>query len=103
MQYALDNHPHIKETASPRRLEAFRFSIEQLLERLSHCLTWGRTNILDDPNTPIVFEGEVYATTFQYLKGLIPDHLPKDGIENLQEYIDYLIQKLPSYRYFGIK
>jgi hypothetical protein len=35
VQYALDNYPHIKETASPRRLEAFCFSIEQILERLS--------------------------------------------------------------------
>jgi len=96
-EYALEIHPQIKETMSPRQLEAFQFSIEQFLEQLSHCLTWGRNNILNDPDYPIYSSDEVYATAFGRLKCLIPEHLPIDGIEQLREHIDYLLQMLPRY------
>ncbi len=96
-QYALDAYPEIKEIASPHRLEAFYFSLEQFLERLEHCLTWGRTNSLEKPVTPVVLDDEVYVTAFEQLKTLIPDHLPDDGIDQLKEYIDYLVKSLPNY------
>jgi DNA-directed RNA polymerase specialized sigma24 family protein len=96
-QCALDAYPEIKATTSPRRLEAFYFSLEQFLERLGHCLTWGRTNSLEKPVTPVVLDDAVYVTAFEQLKTLIPDHLPDDGIEQLKEYIDYLVKRLPNY------
>jgi len=101
-QYALDAYPKIKETISPRRLEAFYFSLGQFLERLSHCLTWGRANSLTDPVTPVVVDDEVYATAFEHLKTLIPDRFSNDGIEQLKEYIDGLVQNLPTYRHLSI-
>lgn len=100
--YALAAYPQIRNNASPRRLEAFYFTIEQFLERLSHCLIWGRSNNLDNPSTPIVLSDEVYITTFEHLKNSIPAHLPTNGVEQLKEYIDYLIARLPEYRHLAI-
>jgi HEAT repeat protein len=102
-QYALDAYPEIKATTSPRRLEAFYFSLEQFLENLGHCLTWGRNNSLDKPVTPVVLDDEIYTTAFEQLKSLIPDHLPDNGIEQLKEYIDYLVESLPNYRHISIE
>lgn len=101
-QYALEAHSDVKGSISQRRLEAFYFSIEQFLERLNHCLTWGRTNSLTNPVTPVVLDDEVYVVAFEHLKSLIPNHLPDDGIEQLKEYIDYLVQNLPNYRHISI-
>lgn len=100
-RYVLDTHPQIQGTLSPQKLEAFNFSIEQFIEQLSHCLIWGRTNILEYQNTTKVLENEAYSTAFEHLKTLIPHHLPENGIENLQEYIDFLVQKIPSYQHFS--
>jgi Effector-associated domain 10 len=102
VQYTLDSHPRIRETLSPGRRDAFHFSFEQFLERLSHCLNWGRSNSLDQPVTSVVLDDEAYVTAFEKLKTLIPDHLPDDGIEQLQEYIDYLIKSLPNYRHISM-
>lgn len=116
-QYALDAYPEIQDGISPRRLEAFYFSLKQFLEQLSYCLIWGRTNSLDKPGTPVVLDDKVYVTAFEQLKSLISDrlsedrteqskkdidYLPDDGIEQLKEYIDYLVLKLPSYRHIFI-
>lgn len=101
-QHALGIYPQVKESISALRVEAFQFSIEQFLERLSHCLTWGRTNILDNPTTPLVLDDEIYAVVFENFRSLIPDHLPSEGINQLQEYIDYLIQNLSNYSHITI-
>jgi Effector-associated domain 10 len=101
-EFALDAYPRIKEALSPRRLEAFYFSLEKFVERLTHCLTWGRTSGLDNPVTALVLDEIVYTTAFENLKTMIPDHLPDDGIDQLKEYIDYLIKSLPSYRHISI-
>jgi molybdopterin converting factor small subunit len=101
-QYALNAHPQILETASSRSLEAFYFSIEQFLEQLSHCLTWGRTNSIDNSTTPIVLADEIYVATFGHLRNIIPTHLPDSGIKQLEEFIDYLVQSLPNHRHLSI-
>jgi hypothetical protein len=102
-QTALEQYPEIKEVVSPQQLEAFYFSLEQFLERLGHCLIWGRINNLDKPVTPVVLDDNVYFAAFENLKTLIPSYLPDDGIDQLKEYIDYLIKKLPSYRHISIE
>jgi hypothetical protein len=101
--YALTKYPQIRETISSRRLEVFYFSISQFLETLSHCLTWGRTNALENPITPVVVDDEIYITAFEHLKSLIPSHLPVDGISQLTEYTDYLIINLPTYNHLIIE
>ncbi|MBD2091405.1 hypothetical protein H6F67_16295 [Microcoleus sp. FACHB-1515] len=101
-QHALNLHPQIRETASPRSLEAFYFSIEQFLEQLSHCLTWGRTNSIDNSTTPIVLADEIYVAAFEHLKNMIPAHLPDSGIKQLEEFVDYLVQSLPKHRHLSI-
>jgi hypothetical protein len=98
----LNEYPQIKETASPRKLDAFYFSIEKLLERIILCLTWGRTNSLEKPVTSLVLDDIVYITAFEKLRTLIPYNLPDDGIEQSNEYIDYLIKSLPNYRHISI-
>ncbi|WP_346291539.1 hypothetical protein [Sphaerothrix gracilis] len=102
-QSALDAFSDIKETASSRQVEAFYFSIDQFLERLSHCLTWGRNNILLNPTTPIVLADELYIAAFEELKSFIPGHLPNSGISQLREHIDYLIERLPNYQHVSIE
>jgi hypothetical protein len=77
----------------------FYFTLEQFLERLSHCLQWGRFTTLDAPNTPKVLDNDLYLTAFHYLRDvIIPEHLPQEGVEQLNEYIDYLLKRLPTYR-----
>lgn len=98
-QYALDCYPEFKETFSQQQIKDFSFSIEQFIERLSHCLKWGRYNVLDMPSTPIVIDDQFYETAFNYLKTVIPNHLPANGIKQLEDYIDYLLKNLSSYQH----
>lgn len=117
--YALEAYPHVQETLTAQTLKAFRLSLKQWLQRLRHCLIWGRIDTLVDPTTPIVLDQEVYATAFNYLKSLLFAHspttqneqfttehneqLPTEGIEQLEKYVDYLIERLPTYRNISIE
>ncbi|NEQ42236.1 MAG: hypothetical protein F6K00_01225 [Leptolyngbya sp. SIOISBB] len=56
-QHALNHFPNIQESLSSRQIDAFYLTLNQLLENLSHCLTWGRKNSLENPVTPVVVEG----------------------------------------------
>jgi len=102
-QHALGKYPTLKQATSPRSVEAFYFSLEQFLERLSHCLIWGRQISLEFPTTPVVLDDQVYITAFEYLMGMLPEELSDNGIEQLQEYVDYLVKRLPNYRHITIE
>jgi hypothetical protein len=104
-QYALNAYPTIKEAASPKQIKAFYFSIKQFLERLSHCLIWGRTDSLKTTKTPVVLDDKVYETAFNYLRKTISesdDDLPEEGIEQLNEYIDCLLRNFPQYQHISL-
>lgn len=102
-QHALSKHPTLKQATSPKSVEAFYFSLEQFLERLSHCLIWGRQNSLEFPTTPVVLNDQVYATAFEYLMEMLPEELSDGGVEQLQEYVDYLVKSLTNYRHISIE
>ena len=96
-QYALSLHCEIRESSTQKQIDAFQLSIDLFLERLGHCLTWGRNNSLDSSVILMILEEKVYTSAFEKLKTEIPAHLPENGISQLLEYTDYLIQRLPSY------
>jgi len=91
---ALDQFPDIKEAASPEQVDDYYFSIKQFLEQISHCLIWGRYDILDEPEIPLVFENKVYETAFRKIKKRLPEYLNEDSKEQLINCIDYLVKVL---------
>ena len=104
-QHALNAYPTIKEATSPKQIKAFYLSIEQFLERLAHCLIWGRTDSLKTTKTPVVLDDKVYETAFNYLRKTLSesdDDLPEEGIEQLNEYIDCLLRNFPHYRHISL-
>jgi len=91
---ALNQFSAIKEVASPEQVNEFYFSIEQFLEQISHCLTWGSYDILDEPEIPVIFENKVYETAFRKIKKRLPAQLNDNAKEQLINCIDYLIEVL---------
>lgn len=94
---ALNRCPEIKSTASPEQIDDFYFSLEQFLEQVSHCLSWGRYNILDSPEIPLAFDIHVYKLAFSFIKEMLPSHLSEDITEQIKDYIVYIIKRLPYY------
>ncbi|MBE9180431.1 toll/interleukin-1 receptor domain-containing protein [Oculatella sp. LEGE 06141] len=97
-EYALSAHPNLQNRTSLEK-ENFHLLIEKLLERISHCLTWGRTTILDSLELPLVFNDDidVYETALNCIIPESPRRLSNEGIKQLEEVITYLIRKLPHY------
>ncbi|UBF28527.1 TIR domain-containing protein [Kovacikia minuta CCNUW1] len=91
---ALEQFLNVKEVASPEQVDNFYFSIEQFLEQISHSLTWGSYDILDEPGIPIVFENEVYETALKKIKKRLSPQLNGDAQKQLTNCIDYLIEVL---------
>jgi hypothetical protein len=94
---ALDDYPEIKNNATQREIEDFYLSIEQFLEQVGQCLTWGRSNILDAPGIPLVFDYRVYETALNLIKGMLPSHLSYEMVAQLRDFIEYIVRKLPLY------
>ena len=102
-QYTLQHYPDIQITASQGKIDAFYFTLDQFLENLSHCLTWGRKSSLENPITPIVIEDELYVFALEYLGlNLLPENLPSHSVVQLQGYIAYLVKRLPDYEHVDI-
>lgn len=93
----LDRCLEIKSTASTEQIDDFYFSLEQFLEQVSHSLSWGRYNILDSPEIPLVFDSHAYEVAFKLIKEMLPSHLSEEIIEQIKDYINYLIRRLPYY------
>lgn len=89
---ALEQHP--QEVLSPSKIDDFQWGINKYLKRISHCLEWGRNNLLDEPTGLDVFPPEVYESAFLYVKERIPPRLQSEVIEQLSDCIDYLIERL---------
>ncbi len=94
---ALDRCPDIKNQVNQKQMDDFRLTIELYLECISHCCSWGRYNSLDFPEIPLVLDISVYEIAFNLVKEQIPTHLSNAAIEQLQDYTDYLIKRLPFY------
>ncbi len=97
-QEALTQNLEVRNTASGEDIEHFYFSINQFLETLSHCLKWGRSNILENPEIPLVFNVYLYEAAFRSLEKLLPQNLPASGVEQFKTYVNYLLYKLPTYQ-----
>ncbi|UBF28526.1 hypothetical protein K9N68_11985 [Kovacikia minuta CCNUW1] len=97
-KYAISQSIEIQETASEDEIEDFYFSVEQFLERISHCLTWGRYSMLDSFDIPLIFDAKIYETAFSFFREtIIPPHLLTEVRKQLEDHVDYLIKRLPLY------
>ncbi|MBE9112494.1 SUMF1/EgtB/PvdO family nonheme iron enzyme [Nodosilinea sp. LEGE 07298] len=96
---ALAQYPLIRRQASKKSVEAFYFTLGQFLENLSHCLIWGRNNSLVEPVTPIALDDKAYIFAFESLKTNIPSQLPPNGVRQLNDYIDNLLEFLPTHEH----
>ncbi|MBE9111622.1 toll/interleukin-1 receptor domain-containing protein [Nodosilinea sp. LEGE 07298] len=98
---ALESFPKIGHDLSDEDVGYFCFSIYQFLEQISHCLRWGRYDILDSPGIPLVLDRSVYEKAFSLIKECIENDLPKRfnqaGKRLAVEYIDYLMGSLKTY------
>lgn len=102
VEHSLNENPAIRHNLSAKKVKALYFTVEQILERLSHCLTWGRKNILDDSVSRLRIDDEIYISAFKYLGTIVPDRFHPDAVNQLQGYIDYLIKRLPEYEKFDV-
>ncbi len=94
-KFALDRYPEVKNQANQKDIDDFCLTIELYLECISHCCSWGRYNSLDFPEIPLVLDISLYEIAFNIVKEQIPTHLSNAAIEQLQDYTDYLINRLP--------
>ncbi|NEO84774.1 MAG: hypothetical protein F6J87_11045 [Spirulina sp. SIO3F2] len=95
-QVALDQYPNLlgKEEISNK----FRLSMKQFLEQISFSLSWGKFDILDSPEIPLVCESDAYTIAFLSIKkDAISSPLPKESIEEITSCIEYLLERLPNY------
>ena len=72
------------------------------MERLSQCLKLGNNDSLETPKTPVVLDEKLYEAAFENLKTLLPARLPKEGVEQLEDYINYFLESLPTYQYLSL-
>ncbi len=91
---ALAEYPEMRNTISSELIDDFYWGIYQYLERISHCLSWGRKNILDEPHELQVLPVNAYKVAFNYVKTRIPERLSNEAKAQFREYINYLIERL---------
>ncbi len=101
-QEALNAYPKIRDAATAKQIRIFYLSITQFIERLIHCLKWGRNDILETPEMPVVLEKKLYEVAFEKLKTIQPEQLPKEGIKQLENYINYLLESLSTYQHLSL-
>jgi hypothetical protein len=97
VQEALNAYPEIQDTATAKQIRIFTLTVKQFIERLIVCLRLGYYDSLELPATPIILDEKIYKFAFERLREVLPERLPEKGIEQLEEYINYLIAQLPSY------
>lgn len=89
--------PAIQQQISQQELKSFCLSLRQFLEQIAHSLRWGRPDILDSPNIPLVLNHTVYAEAFKGIKIDFPPHVTDEAKSQFKEYVDYLIGRFPTY------
>ncbi len=82
---------------SEQAVDDFRFSLKQFLEQVSFGLYWGSYEILDSPEIPLVLAKEQYKVAFQAIKQSISKQLDDPVINEIENCIDYLIDRLKFY------
>ena len=98
---ALKSFPEVEANSTPEKVSDFCFSIYQFLEQIAHSLRWGRRNILDNPEIPLVLEYFVYEKAFSLIREKISISLPSRFSDESKalvcECIDYLVNQLFFY------
>lgn len=96
-RHSLEQYSESRQSTTTQQTEEFYFSIEQFLERVSHCLSWGRYQVLDVYDIPLIFQPCVYEAAFEFIKRLAPPYLSAESKKQIEDYINYLILRLPLY------
>jgi hypothetical protein len=96
---AIKAFPAISQEADAEQVSRFCFSIYQFLEQIVHSLKWGRYNILDNPEIPLVFDHVVYEKAFVLIQETIDTSVPSrfstKSKQSALNCINYLIEQLP--------
>lgn len=82
---------------SEQAADDFRFSLKQFLEQVSFSLYWGTYEILDSPEIPLILEKKQYEAAFKEIKRSISMQLDHAVIIEIENCIDYLIDRLKFY------
>jgi hypothetical protein len=53
--------------------------------------------MLDSSDIPLVFDAHVYEKAFNFVKQMLPRRLSDENKKQLEDYLDYLIQRLTYY------
>lgn len=98
VEASLSNFPSLRETLLDEAVDDFQWDVQQYLKRISFCLTWGRSGLLDEPDGLETVPIEVYVSAFTFIKDRIqekkPESLSSIAVEQLVGYLDYLIRNL---------
>lgn len=84
--------------------DQFYLALEQLIERIIHCLVWGRSTILDVLDIPIIFDWRISKIALRYLLrqarkdfNSSSTSLSQKSVDQMEDYIIALINRLPRY------
>jgi TolA-binding protein len=91
---ALDEYQEIKTDFSPDEIDDFYWEIEKYLERISWCLTWGKYDLIEEPEfqTLPVY---AYKMSFTYIRDQrIPNSLSSQATTEIKACLTHFIQRL---------
>ncbi|MDF5723990.1 MAG: hypothetical protein PUP91_26705 [Rhizonema sp. PD37] len=91
---SLCKYKDLRSSFSTDDIDDFYWELEQYLERISHCLTWGKYDILDEPDM-LTLPAYAYDMAFRFIKDQrIPQSMSKEVATQLKDCINYLIERL---------
>ncbi|MEQ8975541.1 MAG: hypothetical protein RIE73_34810 [Coleofasciculus sp. C1-SOL-03] len=91
---ALDEYKDLKIAFSSEQIDDFYWEIEKYLERISWCLTWGKYDLIEEPDLQTL-PAYAYQMSFIYIRDQrIPDSMYSQAVTELKACISYLIERL---------
>lgn len=91
------NHPSSEEA------EIFFKTLKKFIDRIIHCLTWGRANVLDARTVTLNLDWRIYELALKYIKNQAwqdtkrSSSISKEAFSQLETYINRLIHQLKYY------
>jgi hypothetical protein len=93
-KFVLDEDKNLRTTFSANQIDDFEWEIEKYIERISWCLTWGKYDIIEEPDLQTL-PAYAYQTALSYIRDQrIPNSLSSQATTGLKACITHLIQRL---------
>ncbi|MEM7578314.1 MAG: hypothetical protein AAF316_00420 [Cyanobacteria bacterium P01_A01_bin.80] len=91
---ALSEYKDLRNSFSEDDIDDFYWELEKYLERISHCLTWGKYEIIDEPDM-LTLPVDAYNQAFRFIRDeRIPQSMSQEVAVQLKDCIDYLMKRL---------